>query len=86
MSGSAIAISHGTDQQPDPELAEQMRALQAAYAESATPVTWREPDVLYEALNGLDLVPPGLVDLVDWPVAGQSTQKSLGNGAVALVP
>ena len=82
--GSALAISHGSDDQDDPELAERARASCAQYRDSATPATYRSRHELRALFAGLDLVAPGLVDVVDWP---EHDADPVGiYGAVGLVP
>jgi len=82
--GSALAISHGSDDQDDPELAERARASCAQYRDSATPATYRSRRELRALFAGLDLVAPGLVDVVDWP---EHDADPVGiYGAVGLVP
>lgn len=69
--GSALAISHVTDEQPDPDLTARIRAAAVEFRHSANPVTLRSRAELTAALGG-PLVEPGLVDVTDWPVARPS--------------
>lgn len=72
--GSALAISHVTDEQPDPDLSARIRAAAEEFRYSANPVTLRSRAELTEAFGG-PLVEPGLVDVTDWPVARPSVPK-----------
>jgi hypothetical protein len=60
--GSYLVISTGTSTGTDPEL---IRLLQEVYGASA-PVTARTVAEIGAWLDGLTLVPPGLVDVWDW--------------------
>lgn len=66
-SGSALAISHGSADQDDPEFAGRLLATCDQYRSSATPGTSRTRGELRALLDGLDVVPPGLVDVAHWP-------------------
>jgi hypothetical protein len=66
--GSVLAINHGSSDQDDPELAEAVRNIERGYRGSATPVVLRDRTQIRALLTGFELVPPGLVDPVHWPV------------------
>ena len=83
--GSLVAISHTSDDLPDPVAAERMRAVRDAYANSATPAFWRTRTELIAALDGLTLADPGLVDVADWPENTETRPKSWMYGAVGLI-
>jgi hypothetical protein len=65
--GSVLAINHGSSDQDDPALAEAVRNIERGYRGSATPVVLRDRRQIHDLLTGFELVPPGLVDPVDWP-------------------
>ena len=65
--GSVIAISHGSADHDDEDLAARMRASSDQYARSATPTTLRSRDEIAALMAGVDLVAPGMVDVACWP-------------------
>jgi SAM-dependent methyltransferase len=67
--GSVLVISHSSDDHDDAELADRMRSAAAAYDDSATPGTLRTRAELRALVDGLalDVVEPGLVDVINWP-------------------
>lgn len=83
--GSIVALSHISDDVPDPADAEQMRALCRAYEGSATPAILRDRSEILGALAGLDVVPPGLVDVTDWPEP-RDDRTTCVYGVAARVP
>ncbi|RZT86775.1 O-methyltransferase involved in polyketide biosynthesis [Pseudonocardia sediminis] len=84
--GSVLALSHGSDDVDDPELAARVRAGVEAYRGTASEAHLRTRAEIVDALGGADaLLPPGLVDLEDWPDA-QDTRPATGMvGAVARI-
>ncbi|WP_197519696.1 SAM-dependent methyltransferase [Pseudonocardia sp. HH130630-07] len=64
--GSALVISHGSDDLDDEVAAGHMRDLAAVMATSATPAYLRDRAELRAALAGFRLVDPGLVDIRRW--------------------
>ena len=83
--GSLVVLSHGSDDQDDPDLAARARASSEQYRTSDTPATARSRAELRRVLSGLELVPPGLVDLVAWPEKGDDEPVGI-YAAVARVP
>ncbi|MDN5914079.1 MAG: SAM-dependent methyltransferase [Pseudonocardia sp.] len=76
--GSVLALSHGSDDVDDPELAARVRAGVEAYRGTASEAHLRTRAEIVDALGGEDrLVPPGLVELEDWPVP-QSARPGTG--------
>ncbi|GLZ53246.1 SAM-dependent methyltransferase [Actinomycetospora sp. NBRC 106378] len=73
--GGALAISHVSDEQDDPDLAARVRAAAAVFAGSANPVTLRSKPELLAPFEGLVIAEPGLVDVVDWPAARPDVEK-----------
>jgi trans-aconitate methyltransferase len=70
--GSAVVVSHGSDDWDDPELGATARAAADGYRDSATPATLRTRSQLEDLLSGLEIEPPGLVDITDWPAPAAS--------------
>jgi hypothetical protein len=52
---------------------------------SATELTLRDRAALSALVTGLEVVPPGLVDVVDWPDPGVAAPVGV-YGAVGIVP
>ena len=74
--------------QDDPELAAAMHTITAVMAASETPAysrTRRELADLFADDPGLELLPPGLVDVTAWPAAEQREPVGV-YAAVARVP
>ncbi|MEJ2866489.1 SAM-dependent methyltransferase [Actinomycetospora sp. OC33-EN08] len=84
--GSVVAISHVSDDHDEPEVAEQVRGAAAGYANSATPLLLRSRAELRSLVGDLELVPPGLVDVRDWPDPQPGTSGAGGYGLVARLP
>ncbi|WP_207223505.1 SAM-dependent methyltransferase [Pseudonocardia sediminis] len=82
--GSALVISHGSDDVADPAAAAHMRELAEVMATSATPAYLRSRARLHEALAGFDLVDPGLVDIRRWRTHSELPDTAV-YGAVGLV-
>ncbi len=80
--GSALAISHASDDHDDPVVAERVRGAAAGYAHSATPLILRGRGELRDLFAGFELVPPGLVDVRDWPVPQPDQPGAGGYGGV----
>ncbi|MEV4729645.1 SAM-dependent methyltransferase [Saccharopolyspora sp. NPDC049426] len=60
--GSALAISHLTDE----DLPEQMREVEAIFDETSVPVTYRPRAQASELFTGFDIVEPGAVYCSEW--------------------
>ncbi len=61
--GSAVAINHASADQDDPVVADQVRGVRDGYRGSANEVTLRTRAELMAALDGFELVAPGLTDI-----------------------
>ncbi|MEJ2890869.1 SAM-dependent methyltransferase [Actinomycetospora aeridis] len=83
--GSVHVMSHGSADHDDPELAARTRAIQDGYRGSATEVVLRTREEIRELLGGLELVPPGLVDIVDWPTPSPGARPTGGYAAIARI-
>ncbi len=82
---SVVAISHNSDDHDDPRLTRALRGVADAMRGSATELTLRDRAQLAALFTGLELVPPGLVDVVDWPDPGVAPPVGV-YGAVGIVP
>ncbi|MEJ2871778.1 SAM-dependent methyltransferase [Actinomycetospora sp. OC33-EN08] len=67
--GGVLAISHVSDEQDDPDLADRIRAAAEVFRGSANPVTLRSRAELAAPFEGLAIDAPGTVDVTDWPDA-----------------
>ncbi|MFC5062911.1 SAM-dependent methyltransferase [Actinomycetospora atypica] len=65
--GSVLAISHGSADLDDPDLAARTRAIRDGYRGSASEVVLRDRGELAQAVEGFELVTPVMVDVADWP-------------------
>lgn len=85
--GSVLIVSHGSDDQDDPEIADAMRTITAVMAASETPAYSRSRDELTAlfAEPGLELVAPGLVDVAAWPAPDNRREPVGVYAAVARV-
>jgi len=79
--GSALAISHITDENIDEDSA---RAGRAVYQGASAPITPRSRAQIEGFFDGLDLVPPGVTGISRWPGsdAGGAAQHFYGGVAV----
>jgi SAM-dependent methyltransferase len=84
--GSVLALNHGSSDQDDPVLAESVRATERGYRGSATPVVLRDRAQIRALLDGFELVPPGLVDPVHWPVPDPDAEPIGAYAAVGRIP
>ncbi|MHC1559976.1 SAM-dependent methyltransferase [Actinomycetospora sp. C-140] len=84
--GSVHVMTHGSADHDDPELAASTRAIQDGYRGSATEVVLRSRPQIHELLGGHDLVPPGMVDIVDWPTPAPGARPTGGYAAIATLP
>lgn len=84
--GSALAISHGSVDWDDPDLARSMRARRDAYRDSSEPLTSRSRGEITALFADAELVEPGLVDVVDWRPDSAVAEPSGVYGAVGFLP
>ena len=66
--GSVLALSHGSTDHDDPELAGRCRSVFSAMTRTGSPLVDRDRTQLHAALDGTRLEAPGLVDVTAWPV------------------
>jgi S-adenosyl methyltransferase len=72
--GSYLALTHGTrDYMP-----EQIRSLEEVYSRSSAPMTMRSHAEITRLMQGYELVPPGLVDMILWRPAANPLPDPLG--------
>ncbi|MCD2195445.1 SAM-dependent methyltransferase [Actinomycetospora endophytica] len=83
--GSVVAMSHNSEDQDDPALAAALHGVAEAMRGSATELTLRTRAELAAFFAGLDLVPPGLVDVAEWPAPGAAAPVGV-YGAAGIVP
>jgi SAM-dependent methyltransferase len=85
--GSYIVISHGT---ADHIGADATRAAAAVYDRASAPGVARSREEIEQFLNGLELVPPGIVDPAAWrpglAVAGPPTRPTLFYAGIGRLP
>lgn len=84
--GSAVVVSHVSDDQDDPEVVARLHAAAAAFHDTTTAVTLRSRAELHAALPSLTLVEPGLVELLDRPAPGSHRWTTGFYGAVVAIP
>ena len=88
--GSFVAVSTLTEEHASAELKAEMERLQKAYASAGEPVIPRTHAEISAWFEGMDIEPPGLVELPEWhntdaPEELTSVARPLGYGAVARV-
>lgn len=83
--GSVLAVSHASNDHDDPALTARLRAVAEAYDDTDQPATLRSRAEVAALFTGFTLVPPGLVDLVDWPVPRPDHDRIGAYGAVGRV-
>ncbi len=82
--GSYLALSHAADDEDLP--AEQARMIEEYQKSTKVPFIHRGPDVLAGWLDGLDLVPPGIVLTNQWQPDEDAGQILRTHGVVARKP
>ena len=65
--GSVLALSHGSTDHDDPELAARCANVFSTMARTGNPLVDRDRAQLRAALDGTRLVAPGLADVTAWP-------------------
>ena len=81
--GSALALSHITDENIDEEAA---RAGRAVYQGASAPITPRSRAQIEGLFDGLDLLPPGVVGISHWPGPDPGGAALHFYGGVAVKP
>lgn len=83
--GSVLAFDHCCHEHDDPEALAVLHAGTRTLRHSDTPTRMRSHAEIAEVLDGLEPVPPGLVDITRWPV-DQGGPRVGYYGAVARIP
>jgi len=81
--GSALALSHVTDDNLDEEVG---RAGRAVYQGASVPMVPRSRERIEGFFAGLDLLPPGVVGIKHWPEPDPGGAAPLFYGGVAVKP
>jgi S-adenosyl methyltransferase len=81
--GSALALSHVTDENVDEEAGQ---AAQAVYRGSSASITPRSRARIEGFFDGFDLLPPGVVGIAHWPEPNPDGAAPLFYGGVAVKP
>jgi hypothetical protein len=81
--GSALALSHITDENIDEESA---RAGRAVYQSSSAPIVPRSREQIEGFFDGLELLPPGVADISRWPEPDPGGAALHFYGGVAVKP
>ncbi len=70
-SGSYLVISHATGDDVPAEVADQVREL---YSRANAPAAPRTREGIMHFFDGLEMIPPGLVDVCAWPSRGKGPE------------
>jgi hypothetical protein len=81
--GSALALSHITDENIDEEAAQAGRAV---YQSASAPIVPRSRAQIEDFFNGVDLLPPGVADISQWPLPDPGGAAMHFYGGVAVKP
>jgi len=81
--GSALALSHVSDENID---AEAGRAGRAVYQNASAPITPRSRARIEGFFDGFDLLPPGVVGISHWPEPDPDGAAPVFYGGVAVKP
>jgi hypothetical protein len=81
-SGSVLAVSHASNDHADPALTARLESVARAYGDTDAPPTLRSRAEITALFDGLELVPPGVVDLTDWPEPRPGIEPIGAYGAV----
>lgn len=71
--GSYLAVSHITSDGTHPDV---IAAVEDAYKTASAPAVFRTVGQIRMFFDGLDLIPPGLADVTNWPGRGPATAQS----------
>jgi hypothetical protein len=81
--GSALALSHVSDENVDEEAGQAGRAV---YRSASAPITPRSRAQIEGFFDGFDLLPPGVVGISHWPAPDPDGAAPLFYGGVAVKP
>ena len=79
-SGSFLVIAHGT---ADDATEDEIETIKSTYRAARSPITMRSRDGVKQFFDGLDLVPPGVVNINSWRNPASATGRTLSYGGVA---
>ncbi|HEV2637968.1 MAG TPA: SAM-dependent methyltransferase [Actinocrinis sp.] len=79
VGGSYLAMSHGTKDYEPKTTGE----VQSLYAQTSQPGTFRTREQIRALMDGYELLPPGLVDIIDWRPATEDAEPDPLGGDVA---
>jgi trans-aconitate methyltransferase len=82
-SGSFLVIAHGTT---DDATQDEIETIKSTYRAARSPITMRSRDGVAQFFDGLDLVPPGVVNINSWGNPAGATGRTLSYGGVAQKP
>jgi S-adenosyl methyltransferase len=71
--GSHLALSHITSDGTHPDV---IAAVEDAYKTASAPAVFRTASQIRTFFDGLDLIPPGLADVTNWPRRSPGTVQS----------
>lgn len=78
--GSYLVITHASgDQATEAEIA----TVSAIYEKTGTPIFLRTKDEITAFFDGLELTPPGVVDISEWKNPAYEPARTIGYGGVA---
>jgi hypothetical protein len=74
VSGSYLALSHGTDDYRP----EEVRRVEDVYTQASHTMKLRSRATITSMMDGYELLEPGLVDIINWHPDPQSPPDPLG--------
>lgn len=82
--GSVLAVTHASADMDDPALTASILDTAEHYRDSATPLLLRDREEILRFFDGFDLVAPGLVQPVHWPVRDPTEVPISGYAGVGV--
>jgi len=79
-SGSYLVISHASGDQATPE---EIATVNAIYEKMGTPIFLRSRDEITALFDGLEMIPPGVVDMSAWQNPEYELARTIGYAGVA---
>jgi hypothetical protein len=78
--GSYLVITHASGDQATPE---EIATISAIYASTGTPIHLRRRDEITSLFGGLELIPPGVVDVAEWRDPAYQPARTIGFAGIA---